>query len=328
MSAQPHLDRWSLLHAVAEPQAGAFTRQQALRAGFTSAEVRWLLRHGWHDVRRGVYTDAQRYGELDEAGQHLVRGSAQILAMVGAPAISHESAGVVLGLPVLTVPTRPLLTRAPRFDGESSASSWLKLAALDVDDLVEVSGVDVTAPGRLVADVARANGFLAGVVTADAALRAGLSRAELRAAVQRTRLWPGGRAALAVERFADPRAESALESVGRVRMHEIGMPAGTPQLLVVRWGRVVARVDHGWEDLRVIGEADGLVKYTDPEVLREEKRRELVLEDCGLGIFRYGWDDAMHHPQRIRERYERAVLRAPDRLAEGVVLRHSVVRTA
>lgn len=79
---------------------------------------------------------------------------------------------------------------------------------------------------------------------------------------------------------------------------------------MVRDGEPVARTDHGWPALRVVGEADGLGKYVSAEVLRAEKLRQDRLEDCGLTVFRYTWSDALHRPGLLADRFRRAVARS------------------
>ena len=45
----------------------------------------------------------------------------------------------------------------------------------------------------------------------------------------------------------------------------------------------------------MVGEADGLLKYTSPDVLRAEKQRQERLERAGFRVVRWGWDD-VHRP--------------------------------
>lgn len=46
-----------------------------------------------------------------------------------------------------------------------------------------------------------------------------------------------------------------------------------------------------WEGAGVIGEADGLGKYTEPDVLRAEKLRQEQLEARGFVVVRFTWAD-------------------------------------
>ena len=63
--------------------------------------------------------------------------------------------------------------------------------------------------------------------------------------------------------LADPRAESPLESASRGFLHEAHLPLPELQAWICGADGRTYRVDFLWRDRRVIGEADGWVKYTD-----------------------------------------------------------------
>lgn len=128
-------------------------------------------------------------------------------------------------------------------------------------------------------DIARRRPFRAGVAATDAALRMNLcSRELLRAVIEDCRRWVGLRQARTVAAFADARAVSPLESISRVEFHDYGLPP--PILQAVIGGYEEA--DFRWPAYRVIGEADGMSKYTSVEVLRREKVRQENLTLLGL----------------------------------------------
>ena len=90
--------------------------------------------------------------------------------------------------------------------------------------------------------------------------------------------------------LADPNAESPLESKSRGRVFLAKLPM--PELQVEVWtGIGNFRVDFYWPQFRLIGEADGRVKYTDSDVLWREKRRQLALEAQGYQVMRWSWED-------------------------------------
>jgi hypothetical protein len=127
----------------------------------------------------------------------------------------------------------------------------------------------------------------------DAALLAGrLTPVELRAASAAVRSWPGGLDAVRAASLADGRAESPLETRGRLRIVGAGLPAPELQVEIRAEGRLVAVVD-AWFDAAVAVEFDGRVKYTAPwrgrspeQVLWEEKRREDELRALDIGVVR------------------------------------------
>jgi very-short-patch-repair endonuclease len=93
------------------------------------------------------------------------------------------------------------------------------------------------------------------------------------------------RGAREVVALASPLAESPLESLVRLAVHDDGFPP--PQLQV----RIACyRVDLAWPAQRVIVEADGRVKYSGDELWRE-KRREHELRRHGYTVIRVLWSD-------------------------------------
>jgi hypothetical protein len=179
-----------------------------------------------------------------------------------------------------------------------------------------------------VCDRARTSSFRAGVVTADHALHAGLPREALKDVLAHCKRWPGKQRAAAVAELAEPLTESALESISRVLFKDSALPMPRPQATVRdSYGGFVARVDFLWEELGVVGEADGDVKYTSPfgveaesaqrlGPLLLEKRRQEAIENQGLEVVRWSYADILSRPvqtdARIRAAFRRAErLRGP-----------------
>jgi hypothetical protein len=122
---------------------------------------------------------------------------------------------------------------------------------------------------------------------------------------------PGNVRAREVLRFADSRSESVAESHSRWLMAELGLPA--PELQHVfhdAEDRFVARVDFWWPNFGLVGEVDGMAKYTDgakpgkspQQVVLAEKRREEALRRLGVWVIRWDWailDDRAKFKQLI-----------------------------
>ena len=49
--------------------------------------------------------------------------------------------------------------------------------------------------------------------------------------------------------------------------------------------------DFYWKDQQVVGEADGMSKYTDRDVIDDEKRRQGDLQGAGYVVHRWGWPE-------------------------------------
>lgn len=293
-------------------RGGVLTRREALAAGLSAAEVVTLLRRGtWVPVGRGAYAA----GLPDDPGAaHALVAAGRERRLVGRHAVCRRSAALVLGLPLLgPPPAQPELVRAPRGRRDTASVPGLTVAELQDDDVFSCRGVLVTVPARTVVDIARNRPFREAVVTADAALHAGLPRADLEAQLRRCSGWPGAQAAARVVAFADERAESPLESLDRVAFARAGLPAPLSQVDVSGpRGDWLARVDFLFRAERTVVEADGLAKYRrSPNVpvpawvddaLVKEKQRELGLRSVGLEVVRNGWDEALHRPAQLGER--------------------------
>jgi hypothetical protein len=241
-------------------------------------------------VRRGLYAAADADAAISAA-------TARLDAVA-----SHATAASLWDLPTLGRPdVRLHLTRTRRKQGTLRDYPGVVLhhATLPAEHLTFHCGVLLTTPARTIVDIARAQSFRAAVATADAALRMRrCTKEELLAVLASCRGWPGTRQARRVIAFADPRAESPLESISRVAFHLYDLPAPTLQAEIDGYDRA----DFLWPDYRVIGEADGLGKYTEPDVLRREKIREENFVQMGYTVFRWTWRDAWRRPDALAHR--------------------------
>lgn len=163
-------------------------------------------------------------------------------------------------------------------------------------------------------DLARTLPMEQSVPIGDAALRRGASRTALEEVAGRLGGWRGIAYARRAVAFLDPRSESVGESYSRVVLHQIGLPAPTPQFDVIAAdGRLIGRTDFGWEGRRTVGEFDGKVKYgrllkpgQEPgDVVFEEKRREGAIRDLGWQVVRWVWAD-LFRPAELEKRVTRA----------------------
>lgn len=304
-----------------------FTVREAAVAGFTRDRLARLTARGWCTrLERGVYVRAEALAAVadDADARHLLAVRGRLKLLPSSIVAGHWSAVLAHNLPMLgRRPPRPIL--ACDRSGRSAHDRFLKVATLPPADRTTIDGIRATTLPRTVVDVARRSSLRAGVVVADAALRGGLDPAVLRAAAAAHAGWPYGRQALRVVQLADGRAESPLESIGRMGLHEQGVEP--PELQVEVWlgGRFVARVDHLWEQHHVIGEADGMSKYVESSVLREEKVRQEHLERVGFVVVRYDWDEAYRRPAQLADRFRGAFLRG---LRSELDPRVRLVRTA
>ena len=162
----------------------------------------------------------------------------------------------------------------------------------------------MTSLPRTAVDVARSSSFQEAVVVLDA-VRRSCSANVLAAMLDQCAHWADvGKARRAVM-FADPRSESALESLSRAAMHEHQLPP--PQLQAAVRGRSGRwfRADFLWKERRLIGEADGAAKYVDRSALLAEKSREDDLRDAGYSFVRWTYGEMFGQTSHVIERIRR-----------------------
>lgn len=223
--------------------------------------------------------------------------------------LSYESGAIAFGLPTYRIPPKTRLTRPDGYR-RTTGRTDVAVAQLPEGHVVRINDVPVTSMARTVIDIARDRPFLEALVTADAALRRGLRREELEAVLAQMPRWPGTVAAAEVVRWADGRSESAIESVVRARFILLGLPIPQLQIWVEADGG--RRVDFLWEQVALVGEADGRVKYEGRDgvrVLWDEKQRRDAIED-ERAVIRFNWRQAHASDAAFVARFEQAWARA------------------
>jgi hypothetical protein len=291
-------------------------RRDALEEGFSDDELARLTRaRDWTHLRRGAYLDGEAPGSA--VARHRLLVSATLGQLRRPAVVSHQSAAVLLGLPLWGVPLdRVHVTRRPPAWNDASRVLSVHVAHLDDDEVLDAGGLLVTSPARTAVDLARALPHDRAVVALDAARHAGLlTDAGLTDAVARCSGRPGARAARRAVEASDGRSESVGESRSRVLLRALGLAPTALQFPVRTAGGVlVGRTDFAWEDRRVVGEFDGRVKYgrllrpgQEPgDAVFQEKRREDAIRDEDWGVVRWTWGD-LEAPLRLGARVRRAL---------------------
>jgi hypothetical protein len=181
-------------------------------------------------------------------------------------------------------------------------------------DVVVRDRVATTREAKTVVDCARVLGTEAGVVAADGALHLGMvCKQDLQTALLDSYGSPGVNDAALALAEADALAESPFESISRFRLAQQGIPSPELQVVLLLNGKGI-RVDFLWRQFRVVGEADGMTKYTDAEALRAEKRRQLIREDADFLVVRWVWDEMWRTPELVADRVRRAFDRSRSQL--------------
>jgi len=186
-----------------------------------------------------------------------------------------------------------------------------------------VDGLPALDVPRTVVDLAREHGYVAGLVAADGALRAGFPRDVLADAATAMTGWPFSLTVRAAVEDADDGAES----VGETLMRELVLGCGLGATFETQFP-VLTRRGVRWCDLRVgrqLFEFDGRIKYLAVEdggvddreleqILWSERRRGVDVTDESFGLTRLvyadHWDGArVAAEQRIQRDYADTVAR-------------------
>jgi hypothetical protein len=282
-------------------------RAAVVRArGESERELQRSARRGTLDrIRRGAYVEAEPWRHLPQERQHLLQIEAADAAALGRPVFSHESAAVIWDVPVIgALPVRPQTIVLPGSGLRSNRAIVRREATLDPREVVERAGFRVTDLVRTSIDLAASRPFLSGVCAIEHVLfegRHGVDADAIAEAIARRRPFRGVRRVDAALGFAGAGSASPNESLCRVRFDETGFSQPIQQKRYRGIDGSVYPVDFYWEEVDVIGETDGRVKYEDPRFLDgrtpqqavwDEKQREDELRAQCSGFLRLTWHDA------------------------------------
>jgi predicted transcriptional regulator of viral defense system len=287
------------LRAVADARLGVFTSREALAVGYRVEDVRVeLSRRRWVRLRKGVYITADDVSTKDPRQRHLVDCLAVLLSLGSGPVLSHASAARLHGL--IVPRTEPRDVRVTAVDQWRRGRGYrVARAALPEDDVLPWSEFSTTSVARTLVDCAREWSLTDGVIAFDAAMQARLvHRAEIHRAVLTGSHRVGIAGAARALDLSDGRAESPLETRGRLALLSAGLPRPELQVEIHDAAGFVGRVDAWYAEAAVAVEFDGRVKYVDPrdgsssgEALWREKRREDRMRDAGARVIRVINDD-------------------------------------
>lgn len=288
------------LRQLFDEQGGVATSGQILtiipRYRFESVLKAKYLERLWH----GIYCLGEPTDDVRLRGLDLSCGTTVPACLSTAAALFGFDTEEPAELHVLNPPGRQL-----------RSADGLVVHRRDGAPLVQVAGRIATSPAWTAVEVARALRRPRALATLDAALRSGTcTRAELwRAAIRQA----GRRGIVAVRDLlplADARAESPMESEARLTMIDSGLPMPELQYEVVDGNGQLRRLDFAWPDLRVAVEYDGVDWHTEPDALRNDRRRQLALQDVGWTVIAIVFDDVRHRASDFVARIDRQLRHA------------------
>ena len=285
-------------------QHGLITRRQAVEIGMSTDQIDRLVRRKvWTVVRKGVYAESAYVSSLTSVRQRRLLFDRAASMRIRSPHVgSHHSSAYLLDLDVLHErPTARTHVTRPGIVGSHQRHGVVHhRAPYDAEQVVEREGLRCLGPARTACDISRDQGYIAGRVAAESALRSGTSKAELDSIADGMTSWPY----VTVVKDANASASAKTDSIGETLAAELVTSLG----FGVPWIQFGLTADGrtAWCDLclgRHMFEFDGRVKYlrvdeggfasTSPDevVWFEKKRQDWV---CGFktGMSRLDWDEA------------------------------------
>jgi very-short-patch-repair endonuclease len=270
-----------------------------------------VRRRGYRRVSHGLYVPVL---DLDQPSRALQDLGAYLLVLPPGSGFTHVTAAWLRGwamprLPVLV----PVFTAGPSADHPRRAG-LVHSRLRGVGEIEVVRGLPVVSAAETLLRAARDLATLDLVAMLDSALRSGqVDSVELDRIIESSR--PGARRLRVALELADPRAESAYESLLRLFHDWIGIPVEPQAPIHDPHGRVLARADLLVRGTRMIHEYDGEGHAARRQRVSDLRRERQLL---ALGFTRRGFvlEDLLHQPFALLQELDRAVERRhrPSRL--------------
>jgi hypothetical protein len=229
----------------------------------------------------------------EDRERHLIECVAVLLSLGPGPVLSHASAARLHGL---ILPWRQSSEVRVTAEDQWRRGRGYRVAqaTMTAEEVEPWLGFGAMSVARTLVDWAREWFLTDGVVAIDAALHERkATRAELVGAALAGAHRVGIAQAARALGLSDGRAESPLETRGRLALLASGLPRPELQVEIHDAPGFIGRVDGWYEDAAVAIEFDGQVKYTDPrytsspgEALWKEKRREDRMRAVGIRVVR------------------------------------------
>lgn len=299
------------------PDAAMWRTEELLSAGLTSRSIKLLVSTGeLVRPRRGCYVRGSWWEGLDAGSrsQALIRVHAHgtLTTSAGGFVYSHTSGARLRKLSLWNADDRVHLTQK---SSPSKISHGTDVVAhtrqLARGDVTFVAGLPCTSLERTVVDCCLMFSLKQSLILVDHACRLGADLDQLR---NRCAKLAGRNGVIALRRaleLADPRSESAGESLTRELLVRLNIEPAVPQF-EVRTPAGRHRLDFAWPKRKVALEFDGKSKYFEygptAKVIFEERRREKALMEDGWTFIRIEWKDLFNEAEfkyRVLQALER-----------------------
>jgi Protein of unknown function (DUF559)/Transcriptional regulator, AbiEi antitoxin len=303
----------ALVAELAARQWGAFSREQALSAGHSPHSIKARIASGlWIVVHQGVYAHRSAVPSpyRDLAAALLWAGGGSMVTGVAAAAL-YELRSFEIG-PVeiasskrLKPPTGVVLHRLPQY---------LDIKANMIKDLP-------TAPiEKVLLDLIASHGKRRGGLALDEALRLRLTTLERFAefvesvAIQGRNGIRKSRELIAERdsRYEKVRGPSEVDALGL--FDGVRLPVAEVDYEIWYQGRLLARADFAYPEVKLIIEIDGYSVHTNKTDRDRDRKRDRKLEALGWTVIRFSWEEVRNDPllvirdiKAVLERLEREI---------------------
>ncbi len=306
--------------AQASVQGQVFRREHLSKWEVDPQIVRTFVSHGWWKrLRHGVYVDALVWdaNAADDRARHLIEAAAALHALPLPGYAFGPTAAVAQGLPTAVPPavigvirdldkdTRGL---GPRLKKSADVPTVrMRCHRLQPSQVTIASGIPCVVPSLAAMSAAAEGSHEWAVAVMDSVCwQRPETLDELRDLVDD---WPMMKGIGTVRRalpLVRTGAQTPLESISRIRLIGAGLPEPELQAAFHDRSGLIGYADMYWPEMRVVGEADGLAKYSTRDDVIREKRREDRLRALGLGVVRWTWSDINADPNEVAGRVRAA----------------------
>lgn len=285
---------------------GLLLRDRALTA-VDPDDVLTALRSGrLRRIQRGIYLPRRI-----EAAPLVLARAALISSGVIDAVSSHQTAARVhqIAVPEDIRVQHVTVTREQRRRNRPDLHFYTR--ALGYREVEKRDGVPVTTVARTLADLATSLDRVPAVWALDDALRRRLcAKPDIIAVIER---WRGGMGCVSARdrlEEADGKAESILETAGRLVLRDRGVRLPIPQHeLWAPDGTLVARLDGAYLREKVALEFDGADPHGLPEAVFRDRWRQNGLPELGWTVLRFTWWDVMRDPDGVADIVQRTLSR-------------------
>jgi very-short-patch-repair endonuclease len=297
---------WPEIAALAARQHGVISRQQLVVSGLSRGAIAsWVKRGLINPVAPRVFAVA---GAPTTWRTRLMSG---LLSLGAGAAVSHRAAAQLHGLDRATGDHVEFLVersrRSPRIDAVVHSSKRIRPI-----DVITVDGLRVTSATRTILDLANIELGLDGLRAAiDSAVRLQLSSPEVIRRRMGDLRGPGRAGVRTIDGLLDDAGgHSMLERRFLQLLRQAGLPRPECQRVYRDGDRTVARVDFVYPEWRIVVEVSGRLGHSTPDDRARDAQRRNELQDLGLRVYEFTWNDVTKRSSRVVEQMRRRLLAA------------------